>query len=144
MDCTAPTWLAWRRACLVHRVGGGGPLRHQQQNNNNNVDEAEVLRTLVARSAINRQGPFLTGVPTFRKGPSQKGKRRYPVLAPPALGLAWRGAVWGAREDHLVRTGSLWSVVTVCAVALQAQVMGTPIDAPTCAEGGNPGDLSVG
>lgn len=92
----------------------------------------------------NRQGPFLTGVPTFRKGPSQEGKGRYPVLAPAALGLAWRGAVWGAREDHLVRTGFLWSVVTVCAVALQAQVMETPIDAPTCVEGGKPGDLSVG
>lgn len=103
-----------------------------------------MLCTQVARSAINRQGPFLTGVPTFRKGPSQEGKGRYPVLAPAALGLAWRGAVWGAREDHLVRTGFLWSVVTVCAVALQAQVMETPIDAPTCVEGDKPGDLSVG
>lgn len=45
--------------------------------NSNNVDEAEVLRTAgwqVARSAINRQGPFLTGVPTFRTGPSQKAR----------------------------------------------------------------------
>lgn len=32
----------------------------------------------------------------------------------------------------------------VCAVALQAQVTETPIDAPTCVEGGKPGDLSVG
>lgn len=43
--------------------------------NSKNVDEAEVLRTQAGRShrsAINRQGPFLTGVPTFRTGPSQK------------------------------------------------------------------------
>lgn len=38
---------------------------------------------------------------------------------------------------------ALWSVVTVCAVALQAQVIETPIETPTCVERGKPGDPSV-
>lgn len=34
-------------------------------------------------------------------------------------------------------------MVTVCAVALQAQVIETPIETPTCVERGKPGDLSA-
>lgn len=58
--------------------------------------------------------------------------------------VAWRGELFGAPGRIASLGRALWSVVTVCSGALQAQVMETPIDAPTCVEGGKPGGLRAG